>query len=277
MSFSIDISSTSQLIKQTLSPIVHHRSIQSQQQQATNPIGSRNNNLFSLTSNDTTSNASTMNKTLSSSSPSRSLSTHTNTLPASIGRSNNIHYQTESNNYSLKPKTKNFTSPRISQLNTEISDFDTDYNKINSVTRNNSFFNALNSISSSNTAITTMNTNQISSTGMTIVTSANITNNSIACNNIYGTLPKISNPLSGSNATAAGIYGNVSAVANEFEQLIARNAVTCNNTSGGSNYNTLGSYRVQYSSTNPFLPSFNPQTNDTISLNSDHNRFNDEN
>lgn len=101
-------------------------------------------------------------------------------------------------------------------------------------------------------------------------------------NNIYGTLPKTSSPFSGNgganhgsgNATGtAAIYGNVSAVANEFEQIIARNAsnpiATHSNSIGGGNYNTLGSYRVQYSSTNPFLPSFNPQSTDMNTNNHD--------
>lgn len=103
-------------------------------------------------------------------------------------------------------------------------------------------------------------------------------------NNIYGTLPKSSSPFSsgngGNNTTNSGsvtgttaIYGNVSAVANEFEQIIARNASNTSaahsNSIGAGNYNTLGSYRVQYSSTNPFLPSFNPQSTEMNATNYD--------
>lgn len=188
------------------------------------------------------------------SSPSRSLSsntnsnTNTNTLPSQhVGR-----YQFESN-YSLKnAKSKNYTSPGNAT----------------------SFYNALNSISStassssppSSSSMAMTMINQTSTTGgVTLLSSSssspplsssNISNSS----HIYGTLPKSS----------------VSAVASEFEQLIARNASSNNHSSaiggggGGSigmsasnivsnnhgNYNTLGSYRVQYSSTNPFLNHF---------------------
>lgn len=271
-------SSTSQLIKQTLSPLVHQRHNQptsnsvSDTKNAVSPLKMKPNNVspfvgnyqlsntFIMTNNngngnknnyplstsmDNGSNNIPIQKTASTS---RSLSSHTNTntLPSHVGRSNN-QYQFESN-YLLKNKPKNFTSPE-----------------------NTSFFNALSSISSSNASVTIANQHTSTASIMAASTSAaGISNNSAPSNNIYGTLPKSINAQANSNATGA-IYGNVSAVANEFEQLIARNAsgnsTIGNNTSATSNnygnYNTLGSYRVQYSATNPFLNHFNPSSNDT--------------
>lgn len=212
----------------------------------TNNNGNGNKNNYPLsTSMDNGSNNIPIQK---ASSTSRSLSSHTNTntLPSHVGRSNN-QYQFESN-YLLKNKPKNFTSPE-----------------------NTSFFNALSSISSSNASVTIANQHTSTASIMAASTSAaGISNNSAPSNNIYGTLPKSINAQANSNAAGA-IYGNVSAVANEFEQLIARNAsgnsTIGNNTSATSNnygnYNTLGSYRVQYSATNPFLNHFNPSSNDT--------------
>lgn len=84
--------------------------------------------------------------------------------------------------------------------------------------------------------------------------------------NIYGTLPK---------TTAYSMSGGVNGSANhssDFEMMNAVGSVGGNgiggaggggggsragmNTSNGG-YNTLGSYRVQYASTNPFLQGFN--------------------
>lgn len=276
-------SSTSQLIKQTLSPLVHYRPTQ-QQQSTTNALSDAkgapsphkmkpnsvssslgnyqltSTNTFTMTNNTGNGGSKPSNFSLSSSidnhtsnvtpnsqrtsSPSRSLSSHTNTntLPSHVGRSNNNQYQFESN-YSLKNKPKTFTSPG-----------------------NSTFFNALSSISSSpssNASSVTM-ANQ-TSTGA-IISSSSATANISNSSNIYGTLPKsVANSFGASNDTGR-IYGNVSAVASEFEQLIARNANSGNNGIGGmasgtssnshGNYNTLGSYRVQYSSTNPFLNHF---------------------
>lgn len=222
--------STSQLIKQTLSPLAQHRSLQSSSHSTlaeTNTVTtspsmknfSGNNNhssvsayQFSSSSHTAgTTNSAAIGKTNQSSSidsnssahkssPSRSISNHSSTLPSSIAR--NVLYQSESS-YSVKNQQINYTSP-----------------------------------------------------GTTSVTS---TSSVSQANNIYGTLPKSSSPFA-SNVT--GVYGNVSAVANEFEQIIARNAASAgaSNSAGAGNYNTLGSYRVQYSSTNPFLPSFNPHS-----------------
>lgn len=259
-------SSTSQLIKQTLSPLVHHRNIpqntsnllndskgtvnqfNTKQNTVSSSLGNyhfssntfitNNNNSnsktnFSLASVDDTN--TSIEKT---SSPSRVLSNHTNTLPSNLGRSNNIQYQFESN-YLLKNNTKSVASPG-----------------------NSIFFNTLTSIPSSN-----VSSSQTSINAAT--TSSNVSNNSFSSNNTYSTLPKTTNSLNTSNVTSS-IYGNVSAVANEFEQLIARN--TCGNNSINSisnpsvynhgSYNTLGSYRVQYSSTNPFLNNFNSNSSD---------------
>lgn len=294
------------MIKQTLSPLAQHRSIlgttSHQQQQPltnslTNSVGHKTNHSLFATAADHNTSSASLTKPISS--PSRSLSTHTNTLPTNIGRTNNIHYQSESNNYSLKPKPKTFTSPRVNQtISAELIEHEPEdiLAKINSVTRNNSFFHALNSMSSTSTTATTSATNAFTNHlagggggGASLASAANITNSSYAVNGIYGTLPKSTNAFSGGDRVAtatigSSVFGNVSAVANEFEQLIARNAAaavssatsaTATNAAfaAGPNYNTLGSYRVQYSSTNPFLQNFN---DDAIALNSDHGRTYDD-
>lgn len=299
--------STSQLIKQTLSPLVHHRPIQSttasnsisnsnsnshsrsgdsmsplkmkpnsisstsfgSYHQISNAVSMYNNGGSNGSNGSTSTNGSKNNFSLSSSmdnalphvtpsqrtsSPSRSLSsntnsnTNTNTLPSQhVGR-----YQFESN-YSLKnAKSKNYASPGDA-----------------------TFYNALNSVSSSPSSSSNASAmamiNQTSTTGVTLSSSSSPSTNISNASHIYGTLPK---------STV------VSAVASEFEQLIARNASGNNHSSsigggsGGSggigvggvgmsasnnhgNYNTLGSYRVQYSSTNPFLNHFGESsTND---------------
>lgn len=254
----IPTTSTSQMIKQTLSPLVHHRPLPptsttslSNSKNGTNYVsssfasyngtsggvsstitnGSKNNFSLSSLSND---NASThIIPSQRTSSPSRSLSSNTNSISNSNPNTNTIpshvgRYQFESN-YSLKnAKPKNYTSPG-----------------------NATFYNALVSSSSppnATTATAVTMINQTSTTGVPLP-SSNIPNSN---SHIYGTLPKSS---------------VVSAVASEFEQLIARNASGTNHSIGGAiasnaatnnhgNYNTLGSYRVQYSSTNPFLNHF---------------------
>lgn len=261
--------STSQLIKQTLSPLVHHRQIQQQSNSLADMKGSplkskpntvsSNFNNYQLSSNtfimSSNGNGSKSNFALSTpidtskspiqrtSSPSRSISSYTNTLPSHLGRSNNIQYQNESN-YLHKGKPKPVTN-----------------------LGNATFYNALSSISSSSASATVAN--QTTTANHATSTSSTNSTNIFAANNIYGTLPKSANTLIHSNAGAA-IHGNVSAVANEFEQLIARNSTS--NSIGGisnaatnnhGNFNTLGSYRVQYSSTNPFLNHFNPSSNDS--------------
>lgn len=210
--------STSQLIKQTLSPLAQHRNI-SQSNLDTNFTTKNQTNNSSLGTYQFPSSSlniknvsSTLNENHSplrkSSSPSRSIS-NTNTLPSSVAR--NMLYQSDSS-YSLKNQQTNFTSPG---------------------------------------------------------------NGGPQTNNIYGTLPK--NSTSPFGTTASSLYGNVaSATGNEFDKLIARHqnmssGTTTNNSTG--NYNTLGSYRVQYSSTNPFLPSFNPNQGDTSLVN---NKFREE-
>lgn len=247
--------STSQLIKQTLSPLTQHRNMQPKplspntssadltnssssssplkiQQNHTSALGSYQFSSSSLNTTNTSSSKPPPASSIHKSSPSRTLgNNHTSTLPSSIAR--NMLYQSESS-YSIKnQQPNNFTSPG----------------------------------------------NGIGGTGVGNVSSQ--------ANNIYGTLPKSSSPFSGnggivnsgtnsiSAAGTAAIYGNVSAVANEFEQIIARNASNVNataihsNSIGAGNYNTLGSYRVQYSSTNPFLPSFNPHSTEMNASNHD--------
>lgn len=261
----ITTTSTSQLIKQSLSPLVH-RNIQQNTPKSTNdsnvitnqhrtkpnsvsiPLDNYQFSSNTFITNSNKSNSSKNNFSLSTSidvsntlientsSPSRSLNNHTNTLPSHVGRSN---YQFESNCL-LKNKPKTVTSPGKT-----------------------TFFNALNSISSSNASATSISQTLLG-VSSSVSTSPNFSNTSFSSNHIYSTLPKTTNSISNTNTTS-NIYGNVSAVANEFEQLIARNA-TGNNSVNSSisnvsnnhgNYNTLGSYRVQYSSTNPFLNNFN--------------------
>lgn len=72
--------------------------------------------------------------------------------------------------------------------------------------------------------------------------------------NIYGTLPKTSSnhqPYS-SSATSS----DSQELFNTLSQSISSSAL-------GGNSNTLGAYRVQYSSTNPFLPTYNPPPGET--------------
>lgn len=83
--------------------------------------------------------------------------------------------------------------------------------------------------------------------------------------NIYGTLPKTqfgsgsSNHHSTHNNSLLG-----STTGNEIE-LINRHSSGSTVTTSNGGYNTLGSYKVQYSSTNPFLQGFNPQYTDSTS------------
>lgn len=105
---------------------------------------------------------------------------------------------------------------------------------------------------------------------------------------IYGTLPKslgggVSNSMAATAAYGAGGIGGGSGAAGSGSQagstfdmngMVAggggsgRASASQHNTSNGG-YNTLGSYRVQYSSTNPFLPSFNPASNGPTDTNGD--------
>ncbi|XP_055307192.1 rho GTPase-activating protein 100F-like isoform X1 [Sitodiplosis mosellana] len=268
----IQPTSTSTLIKQTLSPLVHHRktnnasNILNESKNAANQLKTKlktgstsiknyhlSSNTFIMDNNDddggsgggihddnddrsnfllsasTNTSNTTIKKTLS---PSKSLINHTNMLPSQVARSNNIQYQFESNCLP-KNKANNIASP------------------------GSTLFNALSSISASNAPVTLSSQTSIA---IPASTTATISNNSYPSNNIYGTLPKTTNPSS-----SGTIYGNVTAVANEFEQLIARNA--CNNTitnttTNHTNYHTLGSYRIQYSSTNPFLNNFNSKSSE---------------
>lgn len=77
--------------------------------------------------------------------------------------------------------------------------------------------------------------------------------------NIYGTLPKTSaytssgNNGGGNHSTDFEMMNSVGAVGGGGGGVGGRGGM---NTSNGG-YNTLGSYRVQYASTNPFLQGFN--------------------
>lgn len=275
---------TSQLIKQTLSPLSQHRNIPlsspSSQSSTTSlnyldstfSTSSLKNQLSTaslgtyqfpsstlLLSNENKSDNSSVSLSPSKSIPNHSSTNNTNTLPSNLAR--NMLYQSESS-YSLKNQEINFTSPG-----------------------------------------STLNWNSQTS-------------------NIYGTLPKSSSPFSsiGSSSIATNLPGNVQSVKNEFEQLIARNQglsssqstlgssgmgssgigssslgssglntsslSTSENSNSSSisasgldsstkgglsygNYNTIGSYRLQYSSTNPFLPTFNPNSTDLLANDSE--------
>lgn len=214
-------------------------------------------------------------KTTSALSPARSLSNNitTNTLPSSVAR--NMLYQTDS--YNNTSVTSNFTSPG---------------NGIAS--------------SSSGTAVSGNgigNHHTLSSSG-----GGGGGGGIGSYNNIYGTLPKnISSPFNNSNSitgvtgngitsppssalstTAASassassslLYGNSTLSSttllptggNEFDKLIAKYSGGGSSniiSSGAGNYNTIGSYKVQYSSTNPFLPTFNPNSNDSTNITND--------
>lgn len=232
--------STSQLIKQTLSPLAQHR-LSAQPSTAAATVTSNSaidaklnhrpayqfplNSSGKISANSRTNHADdpTLHAAIKSSSPSRPAlgNSFTNTLPSSIARS--MLYQSESN-YSMK--------------------------------------NPATSVTSSGNGV-----------GGPLAAAQG--------NTIYGTLPKSINSHSAANSTngasaPGAAFGSVSAVANEFEQIIARNASqhsnsfnthASHNSSGAGNYNTLGSYRVQYSSTNPFLQHLDPQTSESGATN----------
>ncbi|XP_037028981.1 rho GTPase-activating protein 100F isoform X3 [Bradysia coprophila] len=83
--------------------------------------------------------------------------------------------------------------------------------------------------------------------------------------NIYGTLPKTQ--FAGGTNNHHSMHNNSllgSATGNEIE-LINRHSSGSTVTTSNGGYNTLGSYKVQYSSTNPFLQGFNPQFTDSTS------------
>lgn len=175
------------------------------------------------------------------SSPSRQLS---NIIPTSVAR--NLLYQSESSysdkNQQQQNQTNNFASP------THI-------------------IGAMTSASSAN-----------SSQGSTTM-------------NIYGTLPKMtassymSSSISpGTSAATSGLaqtssvmdtiqnssssgFGSIASTSNNFNFYSndRQQFSSLINSNSGSNYHTLGSYRVQYSSTNPFLPTFDPPQGDATS------------
>lgn len=169
--------------------------------------------------------ASTHKPSIKSSPLSRLSETHTNTLPSNIGR-DSIQYKSDSNYIvqTTKPKSIGNSTGKDSLLNTF----------------------------SVGTTINSTTSNQI------------WTNSHLKEFDEYDEHDVTNSLNSKSSNSNANSYGSVSAVANEFEKIIARgtggNATTFSNLpQGPSNYNTMNSYRIQYSSTNPFLPNFDPQ------------------
>lgn len=254
--------STSSAIKQTLSPLSQHRNaaaaaaaslhqksggpsepnnVLKNQTSSSSSLGTYQfpsssinikNASSSLNNENYTSSSMSPSSIRKSMSPSRSIS-NTNTLPSSVAR--NMLYQSESS-YSLKSSAQNTTAP-INHLHSVTTNFTSPGNHLSSTPASAS--------SSSHHHMTS----QQQSSSM----------------NLYGTLPKTSayslqNNTSGSISSGGG---GSEGGGNDFEMMSGSsgrngaNAITVSN--GG--YNTLGSYRVQYSSTNPFLPSFNPASN----------------
>lgn len=83
--------------------------------------------------------------------------------------------------------------------------------------------------------------------------------------NIYGTLPKTQ--FGGGSSNHHSTHNNSilgTTTGNEIE-LTNRHSSGPSVTTSNGGYNTLGSYKVQYSSTNPFLQGFNPQYTDSTS------------
>lgn len=159
----------------------------------------------------------------SNSSHTRLSDTHTNTLPSNIGRDSN-QYKIDSNYIvQTKPNSIGKSSGKDSLLNT----FSIGSTAINSTTSNQTW-----------------------------------TNSQFKEFDKYDDHDVTNSLNSKSSNSNANIYGSVSAVANEFEKIIARgtgNKTFTNLSQGSNNYNTMNSYRIQYSSTNPFLPNFDPQ------------------
>lgn len=251
--------STSSAIKQTLSPLSQHRNaaaataaslhqssggpsepnnVLKNQTSSSSSLGTYQfpsssinlkNASSSLNNENYSSSPSSIRKSMS---PSRSIS-NTNTLPSSVAR--NMLYQSESS-YSLKSSTQNPTAPT---------------NHLHSITTN-----------------FTSPGNHLSSTPASASSSSHHHNMSSqqqsSSMNLYGTLPKTT-AYSLQHTTSGSISGGGGSVGggNEFEMMSGgsgRNGSSAITVSNGG-YNTLGSYRVQYSSTNPFLPSFNPASN----------------
>lgn len=242
--------STSQLIKQTLSPLSQYRNTSQHSSSDSNDANGKQNNgrtsyQFQLSGGTNRSKiranhndeiTTVRSDKLSSPSRSKLSDSLTSTLASSVAR--NLSYQPESN-YSMKSQSNSVTSS---------SSVGTAY------TKNNSIYATL---------------------------PKTMPNSFAGIDGIDGILNSIAyaaNPENGgalNHHTNGTVFGSVSAVKNEFEQIIARNAnnqsnfnhatssVTAHNSIGAGNYNTIGSYRVQYASTNPFLQSFEPHSNDT--------------
>lgn len=235
--------STSQLIKQTLSPLAQHRNIS-------------HSNLDSNNLSETSS-AAVGGTTASSKNQTNSLSSYQ--FPSSNLNLKN-HSSTVTENHSPLPLRKT-SSPSRSLSNT---------NTLPSSVARNMLYQ-----SDSNYSVKTQPTTNFASSGNGIGSGNDIgaaTSGTSHLNNIYGTLPKnLSSPfssgLSGNSSATSSLYSNATASGttsggNEFDKLIARYSGSGTSSLGAGNYNTIGSYKVQYSSTNPFLPTFNPNSNE---------------
>lgn len=262
--------STSQLIKQTLSPLTQHRNMQPK------PSSPNTSSAVELTN--------------SNSSPLKIHSNHTSALaayqfsPSSLNTTNTSsskppphhhhHHQSSLNDNNATTATAATTSSIHKSSPSRILGLGSNHTSTlpSSIARN--MYQ-----SESSYPLKNQPPNNFASPGNGI--GVGVSANATQANSIYGTLPKSSGPFSGNGgansigSTTTAIYGNVSAVANEFEQIIARNSSSAgaasahSNSIGAGNYNTLGSYRVQYSSTNPFLPSFNPHSTEMNAANHD--------
>ncbi|KAG4067868.1 hypothetical protein HA402_010554 [Bradysia odoriphaga] len=228
---------TSAAIKQTLSPLTQHRNTSS----------------------------SGMHATISSAEPNYSLKNQITSSPSlgtyqfpssSINLKNNATSSlTEHNTSSLSPSSLRKTSSpsrTLSNNNTLPSSVVRNYQSDSSYTLKNhqpqQQQQPMNFTSpGNNTNSSTLNHYQSNNT------------------NIYGTLPKTQ--FAGGTNNHHSMHNNSllgSATGNEIE-LINRHSSGSTVTTSNGGYNTLGSYKVQYSSTNPFLQGFNPQFTDSTS------------
>lgn len=260
---------TSQLIKQTLSPLTQHRTMQQKQSNV-----DMTNSPQKIQSNHTSA--------LGSSYQFSSNSLNTSSKPP-IPHTNHHHHHhhhqssSASNDNNATATTTTIASSSIHKSSSPSKTLGSNHTStLPSNIARNMLYQSESSYSHKNQP-----QSNFTSPGNGIGVGGGVTTLPLQSNNIYGTLPKSSGAFSGFGTSTGGshttanssIYGNVSAVANEFEQIIARNASSASSTHanpiGAGNYNTLGSYRVQYSSTNPFLPSFNPQSTEMNATNHD--------
>lgn len=230
---------TSAAIKQTLSPLSQHRNNTSSAMHATSASAEPN---YSL-------------KNQITSSP--SLGTYQ--FPSSsINLKNNATSSLTEHNTSMSPssvrKTSSSPSRTLSNNNTLPS----------SVVRNYQSDSSYN-----------LKNHQQQQQPMNFTSPGNNTNSSSALHhyqsnntNIYGTLPKTQFGGGGGSSNHHSTHNNSllgSTTGNNEIELINRHSSGSTVTTSNGGYNTLGSYKVQYSSTNPFLQGFNPQYTDSTS------------